>query len=227
MLKLASFISDKNRERYLRFITPIGNFFVRLGVSPNVLTIAGLILSLVAGIIYSSGSFFWGGFTVIFAGTCDVLDGHIARQTGRDSRFGSFLDSTLDRLGEMFIFLGLAWHFSGVYGCFGGGEGNTPDLVSPVIVMFIFFAISGSFMVSYTRIRAEALGLSCMIGWMQRPERITLLIIGSLAGSIPVIGHFIVQLTIILLAVLTNYTVIQRVAHVRRQISGKTNLNEK
>jgi CDP-diacylglycerol--glycerol-3-phosphate 3-phosphatidyltransferase len=224
---MAFFISDKNRERYILFITPIGNLFVRFGVSPNVLTIAGLLLSLVAGIIYSTGSFFWGGCTVIFAGTCDVLDGHIARQTGRDSRFGSFLDSTLDRLGEMFIFLGLTWHFSGLYGYVGGAEGNTPDVVSPVTVMFIFLAISGSFMVSYTRIRAEALGLSCMIGWMQRPERITLLIIGSLAGSVPVVGHFIMKLTIILLAVFTNYTVIQRVAHVRKQISGKTELSEK
>jgi CDP-diacylglycerol--glycerol-3-phosphate 3-phosphatidyltransferase len=220
VLKLI-FISDKNRERYIRVITPIGNFFVRFGVSPNVLTIAGLVLSLAAGIVYSTGSFFWGAWVVVFAGTCDVLDGHIARQTGRDSRFGSFLDSTLDRFGEMFIFLGLAWHFSGVAVSAAGDEGNTLDFVSPVTVIFIILAISGSFMVSYTRVRAEALGLNCKIGWMQRPERITLLIIGSLMGSIPVIGHFIIKLTLILLAVLTNYTVIQRVVHVRNQISGK------
>ena len=156
-----------------------------------------------------------------FAGTCDALDGYIARKTGKDSRFGSFLDSTLDRFGEMFIFMGLAWHFSGVAAYVAGHEGNAVDFPSPLTVMFIILAIAGSFMVSYTRVRAEALGISCRIGLMQRPERLTLLIIGSIPGFVPVIGPFVMKSTIILLAVLTNYTVIQRVVHVRNQLIEK------
>ena len=215
------FLSDKNRERYLRVITPVGNVLARLGVHPNILSLSGLILSMVAGLVYSTGSFFWGGWLVIFAGTCDVLDGQLARQTGKDSKFGSFFDSTLDRFGEVFIFMGLAWYFAGGTLFMAGGGNKAADFQSPLAVLFIILAIAGSFMVSYTRARAEGLGVDCNVGWMQRPERMTLLIIGSLVGSAPVIGPILMKLTLLLLAVLSNFTVLQRMVYVRKQLLKK------
>lgn len=200
-----TFLSDKNRERYLRIVEPIGNLLARLSVHPNVLSLAGLILSIVAGLVYSTGAFFWGGWIVVLAGTCDVLDGQIARQTGKGSQFGSFFDSTLDRFGEVFIFLGLAWYFSAQH-------------QSPWVVLLIVLTIAGSFMVSYTRARAEGLGIDCKVGWMQRPERVTLLIIGSLLAPIPMIGLLLMKVTLLLLAVLSNLTAIQRMFYVKNKI---------
>jgi CDP-diacylglycerol--glycerol-3-phosphate 3-phosphatidyltransferase len=216
------FLSDKNRERYLRIIMPLGNFLARLGVHPNVLSFTGLVLSAVAGLIYSTGSFFWGAWIVVLAGTCDALDGQLARQTEKDSLLGAFFDSTLDRFGEVFILLGLAWHFSGGAVLLEAGGANTDEFQSPLAVVFIILAIAGSFMVSYTRARAEGLGIDCKVGWMQRPERITLLIIGSLLASIPVIGPFVMKLTLLLLAVLSNFTALQRMIYVKNQLLRKT-----
>lgn len=215
------FLSDKNRERYLRIISPAGNLMARLGVHPNILSLAGLILSAVAGLIYSTGSFFWGAWVVVLAGTCDALDGQIARQTKKNTPFGAFFDSTLDRFGEVFIFLGLAWHFSGGAIFLEGKGGNTADFQSPLAVVFIILAIAGSFMVSYTRARAEGLGVDCEVGWMQRPERITLLILGSLLASFPVIGLFIMKLTLLLLAILSNFTALQRMVYVKNRLLEK------
>jgi CDP-diacylglycerol--glycerol-3-phosphate 3-phosphatidyltransferase len=200
-----TFLSDKNRERYLGIIQPVGNLLARLSVHPNILSLAGLILSMVAGVVYSTGAFFWAGWIVVLAGTCDVLDGQIARQTGKRSQFGAFFDSTLDRFGEVFIFLGLAWYFSARH-------------QSPWVVLLIILAIAGSFMVSYTRARAEGLGIDCKVGLMQRPERVTLLIIGSLVAPIPVIGPVLIKLTLLLLAVLSNLTAVQRMFYVKNQI---------
>lgn len=211
------FLSEKNKERYLRVITPIRKVLSRLGVHPNILSITGLILSLVAGFVYSIGSFFWAAWIVVLAGTCDALDGELARQTGKNSRFGAFFDSALDRYSDGFILMGLGWYFAGGSMLLGAaGEGTSGDQ-SPLAVVLIILAMAGSFMVSYTRARAEALGLDCKIGLMQRPERITLLVIGSLLGSIPVIGLIFIKATLIILAVLTNVTAIHRMIHVRNQ----------
>jgi len=90
------FLSEKNRARYLRIITPLGNVLAGIGVHPHVLSVAGLILSIVAGLFYSAGSFFWGAWVLVVAGTCDALDGLIARQNNKNSKFGAFFDSTLD-----------------------------------------------------------------------------------------------------------------------------------
>ena len=216
------FLSEKNRERYLRIISPAGNLMARLGIHPNILSLAGLILSIVAGIVYSSGSFFWAAWVLVVAGTCDALDGQLARNTEKDSPFGAFFDSTLDRFSEVFVFMGLAWHFSGGLVFWDSKAGNPTDFQSPLAVLFIILAIAGSFMVSYTRARAEGLGVNCEVGWMQRPERITLLIIGSLVASVPVIGPFVMKLTLLLLAVLSNFTALQRMVYVKRELSRKT-----
>ena len=212
------FLSDKTRKRYLGAIAPAGKLMARLGIHPNMLTLAGLVLSVTAGLVYSTGSFFWGAWLVVLAGTCDVLDGQLAQKTGKDSRFGAFLDSTLDRFGEAFMFMGLAWYYAKIPLSLTDDGGKLNIFPGPLVVLFLFLAMVGSFMVSYTRARAEGLGIDCKGGWMQRPERITLLVIGSLLGSCPVVGHFLMDLTLLLLAVLSNFTAVQRMVYVKKQL---------
>ena len=211
------FLSEKNKERYLRVITPLRKVLTRLGVHPNILSVTGLILSMLAGFVYSLGSFFWAAWIVVIAGTCDALDGELARQTGKNNRFGAFFDSALDRYSDGIILLGLAWYFAGGPALLGVGGEASGGNQSPWAVVLIILAMAGSFMVSYTRARAEALGLECKVGLMQRPERITLLVIGSLLGSIPVIGLIFVKVTLLILALSTNVTAIHRIIHVRNQ----------
>jgi CDP-diacylglycerol--glycerol-3-phosphate 3-phosphatidyltransferase len=212
------FISEKNKARFLRIIAPVGDAFARMGVHPHVLSITGFSLSVVAGIIYATGSFFWAAWVVVLAGTCDALDGQIARQTKKSSTFGAFFDSTLDRYSDMFLFIGLAYYFAGgvVLSKFpGSGQGQG---ASPWTVVIIILAIVGSFMVSYTRARAEGLGLECKKGMMQRPERITLLVIGSLLGSIPKVGPVLLTITLLILAISSNLTALFRVFFIRDKL---------
>lgn len=209
-------LSERNRERYLRVIRPVGVFLARLHVHPNIVSVAGLVLSGAAALLYGMGVFIWAGCILILAGTCDVLDGQLARQAGRTSRFGAFLDSTLDRFSEIIIFLGLAWYFSGGNLSPASVGRSGPGAHSPVTVLFIVLAVGGSLMVSYTRARAEGLGLECKVGFMQRPERITLLIIGSLLAPIPKVGLVAMKVCLFLLAFLSTLTALQRMIHVNR-----------
>jgi CDP-diacylglycerol--glycerol-3-phosphate 3-phosphatidyltransferase len=217
-MAVIAFISEKNRERYMRIISPIGNFFVRIGIHPDILTGAGLILSLLAGLIYCDGSFFLAAWVLVLAGSCDALDGHIARRANKHSPFGAFMDSTLDRYSDIFPLLGMAYHFAGgppLFGAPAGAQGAEPAYWTIVVIIL---AVTGSFMVSYTRARAEALGVPCKKGLMQRPERIVLVIIGSLLGAIPEIGVIMLKIALILLALTTNITAIHRMYHVRTQL---------
>jgi CDP-diacylglycerol--glycerol-3-phosphate 3-phosphatidyltransferase len=210
-----SMLSEKIKERFVQVIAPVCNFLSRLGVSPNALSLAGLSLSLISGLIYAGGSFFYAGVILILAGTCDVLDGQMARLTGKISSFGAFLDSAIDRFSELFIFLGLAWHFSGL-------SAQYPEsALGSVAVVIIILALAGSFMVSYTRARAEGLGVDCRIGWMQRPERLAFLILGSLLAGLPVVGPFIMIGTVFIIAALGNFTAVQRILYVKNQLSAK------
>ena len=211
------FLSEKNKERYLRIIGPLRKVLTRLGVHPNILSITGLILSVVAGFVYSMGSFFWAAWIVVLAGTCDALDGELARQTGKNSRFGAFFDSALDRYSDGVILIGLGWYFAGGPVLLGTGSEASGGYQSPGAVVLIILAMVGSFMVSYTRARAEALGLECKIGLMQRPERITLLVIGSLLGAIPVVGLILMKCTLLVLAIVSNFTAIHRIIYIRNQ----------
>lgn len=211
-----SILSEKIKERFVRAMAPFCKFLSGLGVSPNALSLVGLSLSMVAGLIYASGSFFYAGAVLILAGTCDVLDGQMARLTGKMTSFGAFLDSAIDRFSELFVFLGLAWYFSGL------PAKNPESVFGSIAVLIIILALSGSFMVSYTRARAEGLGVDCKVGWMQRPERIALIIVGSLIAGLSAGGHFIMIGTILIIAVLSNYTAVQRIIYVKNQLSGKS-----
>ncbi|MFZ7113055.1 MAG: CDP-alcohol phosphatidyltransferase family protein [Desulfatiglandales bacterium] len=211
-------INERNRQRYLRLIEPVGVFFARMGLHPNVLTLAGLVLSAVAGLVYAAGAFFWGAWVVVVAGICDTLDGLIARQTKKDSTFGAFFDSTLDRYSDMFLFAGLGYYFAGGKSLPVFPASSNTGEAHPWTVLIIFLAMTGSFLVSYTRARAEGLGVECRGGMMQRPERMVLLIIGCLLGAIPVVGPLFLKCTLVILAVSTHLTAIHRIIRVRGRI---------
>jgi len=223
-LRLPEFFlfNQSTRRVYREMINPVLNLLVRMGISPNAVTTAGCVLSVLAGLIFSTGNFFLGGLTVALAGTCDILDGQLSRQTGQSSRFGAFYDSCLDRLSEAFILMGLAWYFAGGPALFWSPHTGHPDGYSPLTVMFIILAITGSFLTSYVRARAEAAGVTCTIGRMQRTERFVLLLVASALGSVPVAGVLLMKISLAVFAVLTNITAIHRIIYV-----GKTFLREK
>jgi len=212
------FISQRNRDRYFKIVGPVADLFARAGIHPNILSIAGLLLSVAAGVIYCHGSFFWAAWVVVLSGICDTMDGRIARQTNKKSDFGAFLDSTLDRYSDMFTFVGLAYYFAGGRAFLLSPQGGGTPEVSPWTVIAIIFAIAGSFMVSYTRARAEGLGMECKAGMMQRPERIILLVIGSLLGSFPVVGILLLKLTLLTLAISTNLTAAYRIMFIKNRM---------
>ncbi len=184
-------------------IEPIAKLLINLKVHPHAVTFAGLFLSILAFNFFRLGHFFYAGVVVILAGACDVLDGRLARETNKITKFGALMDSTIDRYSEVLMFLGIAIFFH--------------DKQSYILYLIIL-AITGSFMVSYTRARAEGLGIDCKIGLMQRPERVTYLAIGSLLGSIPKTMYVFLILTIWFIAIFANITVVQRIVFIRNKL---------
>jgi len=167
-----------------------------LGITPNHLTLFGMFLSGVAGVLLAGGRFRTGAIVLILGSLCDMLDGAVARETGRSSAFGAFLDSTVDRVSEMFVFAGLLVYFT--------REGAT------LYTLLAFLAAAGSFLVSYTRARAEGLGIPCQVGWMERPERMVMLILACL------LGPGVVRIALWVLTALVAWTSWQRIHHVRQ-----------
>lgn len=182
-------------------LRPLGLGLARLGVTPNVLTLVGLALNLAAGLVLAAGQPLWGAGAVLVAGAFDSLDGLVARAGGRATAFGAFLDSTLDRYAEAALFGGiLVWHVR---------AGQVAE------ALLAYAAVIGSLLVSYTRARAEGLGVQGETGWLPRPERIALLAVGLLAGAFwPPLW----TAALAALAFLTHLTAIQRLLHVRRQL---------
>lgn len=210
--------NESTRRVYRGIISPLLRLLVRLHVHPNAVTTAGLVLSLAAGVAYSTGNIYLGGWTVALAGTCDILDGQLSRFTGKASAFGAFYDSCLDRYSEGFILLGLAWYFAGGPSLFWSPNTGHPDAHSPLTVIVIIMALLGSFATSYVRARAEAAGIECRVGRMQRTERFVYLLCASAAGSLPGIGILVMKWALGLYALLTNVTALQRMAFVGRHI---------
>jgi len=140
------------------------------GVSPNILTTIGVCINVGCALLFGFGEFFWAGIVLIVANVFDMLDGNVARQTGNVTRFGGFLDSSLDRLSDMVAFLGIMIFYAG----------NTPQH-SLINVFLAGVGMIFSVLVSYTAARADSLGVKANVGFLQRPERIVLLIIGALS----------------------------------------------
>ncbi len=154
----------------IRIIDAMVRGLASLGVPPNILTTVGVTINIGCGVLFGMGEFFWAGIVLIIANIFDMLDGNVARLTGNVTRFGGFLDSSLDRLSDMVAFLGIMVFYAG----------NTPQH-SIINVILGGVAMMGSVMVSYTTARSEALGVKANVGFLQRPERIVLLVIGALS----------------------------------------------
>jgi CDP-diacylglycerol--glycerol-3-phosphate 3-phosphatidyltransferase len=195
-------------DGFYAVVNPVGEFLEEAEIHPHVVTVLGLILSVVSGILYWKGFIFFAGVILIISGACDVLDGRLARKTNTQSRFGALLDSTVDRYSEIAVYMGLAAFFN-----------------SPFIVALIILAIAGSLLTSYARARAEGLGIECKVGIMQRPERITFLAVGSIIGAVFdfVLGthQVLLILAILGIAILSNITVIQRMLVVKNSSLNK------
>ncbi len=169
----------------------------RLPVTPNQITVVGTALTFVAAVLVGTGHLLWGGVVLAFAGTFDVLDGALARSSGRSYAYGAFLDSTLDRYSEGAMYLGLIAYFV------NAGGPNVRWLVVATAA-----ALAGSFLVSYVRARAQSLGFTCETGLFARPERIVVTVIGLIFGGM------ILTAVVFLLAFLTNLTALQRIREV-------------
>jgi phosphatidylglycerophosphate synthase len=177
---------------------PLGLFVKRIPFSPNVLTITGFLITIIAALVLPH-SLRLGGILILFGGAFDMLDGISARVNGKTTKFGAFLDSVLDRYSDAFIFLSISYYLA--------AKGNH-------IGAFISLGtLVGAFLISYARARAEGIGESCHTGILERPERIILLVFGTLTGWLmPVLW---IMLT------LTHVTVIQRIYHVWKLIRNQ------
>ncbi|MEE8373641.1 MAG: CDP-alcohol phosphatidyltransferase family protein [Dehalococcoidia bacterium] len=163
------------------------------------MTVLGLLLTIGVAWILSRGDFLLGGFLVLLSGAFDLLDGGLARATGRTTRFGALLDSTFDRFSEAALFLGLMSYYA--------NQGSYQE------IMLIGAAMAGSMTTSYVRARAEGLGLTCEVGLFTRPERVIVLAIGLISNQMLVVLWVI--------AVLSNLIAWQRVFHVLKQVRGQ------
>ncbi len=191
-------IQQWGRHLVMKIMQPMA----RLGVTPNMLTGIGLLLSLLTAVVIAQGSLFVGGLLVLLAGVFDMFDGAMARVQHTATTFGAFFDSTLDRYSESIILFGLLWYTL-------QRPANFRDVLWPTaheqvwMISFVYTAIVGSLMVSYTKARAEGLGIECKVGLLARPERVVLLAIGLLSGaSIWILA---------ILAVFSNVTAIERI----------------
>jgi len=208
-------------ERYLRFMKPIGRYLADSGVDPDLMTVVGCFFNGLAGLVYAQGAFFWAAWVVLIAGLCDTLDGLIARLTHKQSAKGAFFDSIMDQYSDLFLFLGLAYFFVSNETLYGFARNiRIQSGFWPMI--WIILALSGSFMVSYTRARAEGLGLECKQGIMQRPERLVLLILGSWLSALPRAGFLIFEIILGLLAILTHLTALQRIVYIRKRLMARS-----
>ncbi len=181
----------------VRIVKPLG----AAGVNPNVLTVLGFVVTLLAALAFGVGWFRWAAAGIFLSGFLDMLDGQVARRANRVTPFGAFLDSTLDRYSDIMLYLSLVTYYATIGRFF--------------YVVLAAIAMSSSFMVSYARARAEALIPSCKVGFMERPERLVLLILGG--------AFYRMAPALWVIATLATTTVIYRIAFTWREIrAGRT-----
>jgi CDP-diacylglycerol--glycerol-3-phosphate 3-phosphatidyltransferase len=168
----------------------------RLRINPNILTFTGVLISFWAAFEFGYGNFFKGGMIIILAGLFDMLDGEVARASRSETRFGAFYDSVIDRYSDIIILQGLMVYYA------------REQMLNYVVLVGV--VVMGAVLTSYTRARAESLIPSCKVGFMERPERIVLLIIGGLSNRM--------EAVLWILAVLGNWTVFDRIYFTWREL---------
>jgi phosphatidylglycerophosphate synthase len=170
----------------------------RITVSPNVLTITGFLITIIAS-LFIPFSPLVGGILILIGGFFDMLDGIVARVNDKKTEFGALLDSTLDRYSDSIIFVSIAWYFF-----------NFNNLTG---VIFTIISLVGAFLISYVRARAEGINIRCNVGLLERPERIVLIAFGCIMDLLLII--------VILLSVLSHLTAIQRIIHAYKETKGR------
>ena len=193
---------DEARRALSNYVeTPVALLMGRMGLTPNLVTIIGLLIAVAAAYLIAVGQWWAGGLVALFAGIFDMFDGALARNTGRASNFGALLDSTIDRVSEAVVLLGVLAFYLTSDNDWGA--------------MLVYAALVGSIMVSYMRARSEGLGIECKVGVMQRPERV------ALTGLGLIVAHWIPVVMLIVLGViaaLTTVTAIHRLVHTWRML---------
>ena len=192
-------LTDLLRKRFGGSLEPIARLIGRTGVSPNMVTVTGVVLNLGVAWVLAQGHTRIGDLLLPLVSLFDALDGTLARLTGKRSRFGAFLDSTMDRFSEAIVYLGLLVFYT------RSGAGRE--------ILLIYVTIVGSLMVSYARARAEGLGLDCKVGLLTRLERTVVLTVALILDQVPT--------ALWVLAILTNFTAFQRMYHVWRATDGE------
>jgi CDP-diacylglycerol--glycerol-3-phosphate 3-phosphatidyltransferase len=193
-----------------RIISAMVRWLAYGGINPNYLTVIGVSINIGCGLLFGFGHFFWAGVILIVANLFDMLDGQVARLSGRVTRFGGFLDSSLDRLSDMVVFLGLMVFYA-----------RDTQYHSTLNVFLAGAAMMGSVMVSYTSARAESLIPKCDVGFLRRPERVVLLIIGALSTHPGSQNPFANRMPAILwiLAIGSYWTFAHRMYHTWREVN--------
>lgn len=229
-------VRDKLQKNIYSLINPLVKGLIKIGFTPNLVTVTGLILNIGVAVIFIKGAeqgnrgdlsyVGWAGALILFAGLFDMLDGQVARLGNMSSTFGALFDSVLDRYSELIMFLGICYYLVAHHYFFSS--------------LAAFIALIGSMMISYTRARSEGLGIQNKGGLMQRPERVILIAVSALVCGIT--GHFIggnykyympgisfhafetmtiFTLPISVMAVLTNITAIKRLLDAKKALEAK------
>jgi CDP-diacylglycerol--glycerol-3-phosphate 3-phosphatidyltransferase len=193
-------LTQWSREFTHRLVQPIVHQLARWSFTPTLLTVIGLLVNMVAGLLLAFGHFRIGAVVLLLLGPVDALDGALARHLGQSSKAGAFLDSTFDRLSETAVYLGLLWFF------------QTQSARAEIILVYL--VITGSLMVSYTRARAGSLDVDCQLGIMTRMERFLVLVVGLFTNLLLV--------ALIILAVFSYVTVIQRIKFTRDSLRAES-----
>jgi phosphatidylinositol phosphate synthase len=187
------------------------NRLIESRLTPNAISLTGFVLNLAAAALIVDRMFFLAGIAFIVGSVMDTLDGRYSRMSGKGTPFGAFLDSTLDRLEEGVVLIAVGAYFASLH---------NQAAVAAVVAAVLF-----SLMVSYTRARAEALGVECKVGLATRPVRVVILSIGLVFARGASLGHFeLLAPAVYVLAGLTLFTTLQRILHVRAQLRAAPRL---
>lgn len=194
-------LNEKIRVQWDRGMAPVGRFIGRSRISPNAVTILGLLIQIGAAVLILDGALLAAGLVAVVAAIFDVLDGAVAKARGMTSNFGAFLDSTTDRLADSLYFLPIAWLYA--------VDPDIPARDEPWVAVLALATLVLAFMVSYVKARAEGLGFKCDVGIAERAERSIIVIAGLILNLVPI--------TLAVLAAASLVTVIQRIAYVYKQ----------
>jgi CDP-diacylglycerol--glycerol-3-phosphate 3-phosphatidyltransferase len=202
-------LPDWLKNGYLRIVDPVADFFVRAGVHPNTITAFGTACTIAASVIFGMGHIKTAGWFLGLTALFDVMDGTVARRSGKESTFGAFLDSTLDRLADGAVFVGLATFYA-----------LSPTHNSTVMMLVCMSGCIGALMTSYARARAETLGIDAKVGMVQRPERVVLLSAPQAFFGLALNG-WVLKAVVVIITIGAWITVIQRIAYVYNQTRNR------